>query len=110
MQLFMYLVNENKYDLPSRVGLRGGKVYLGITNWKTGREDGQTIPIERIWIHPNYSGDPAHQNDLGMIKLKEPATLNNYVQPACLPPMDYVIADGTYVTATGWGSIVESSK
>eukprot|EP00057_Strongylocentrotus_purpuratus_P026763 XP_011681237.1 PREDICTED: serine protease 30 [Strongylocentrotus purpuratus] len=91
------------------VGLHGGKVYLGITNWKTGREDGQTIPIERIWIHPNYSGDPAHQNDLGMIKLKEPATLNNYVQPACLPPMDYVIADGTYVTATGWGSIVESS-
>nr|XP_054748066.1 suppressor of tumorigenicity 14 protein homolog [Lytechinus pictus] len=91
------------------VGLRNGKVYLGITNWKTGREDGQTIPVERIWVHPNYTGGPAYQNDLGIMKLKEPATLNNFVQPACLPPRGYVIPDGSYVTATGWGSIVESS-
>ncbi|XP_071503768.1 uncharacterized protein, partial [Diadema antillarum] len=91
------------------VGLTGGRVYLGITNWLTGTEGGQNIPVEQVHYHPNYTGDPTYQNDLGLLKLKTAAEFNNYVQPACLPPRGFDPEDGTYLTTTGWGSVVESS-
>ena len=44
----------------------------------------QIIDIERIIMHPKFSGWSV-KNDIALIKLKTPAKLTARVQPICLP-------------------------
>lgn len=46
----------------------------------------QDVLVEEIIVHQNYSMDAGSQtNDIAMIRLKDVAQINNYVQPICLP-------------------------
>lgn len=49
-------------------------------------------------------------NDIGIIKLREPVKLNQYIQPACLPRMPmYPKRYNRPSWAVGWGSLSHDS-
>uniref|UniRef100_A0A3P9MIY7 trypsin n=1 Tax=Oryzias latipes TaxID=8090 RepID=A0A3P9MIY7_ORYLA len=67
----------------------------------------QHIMSAKFIRHPNY--DPRTQdNDIMLIKLSEPATLNSFVRPAVLPSK--CANDGTMCRISGWGNIRSSDE
>ncbi|XP_066274542.1 trypsin-like [Branchiostoma lanceolatum] len=61
----------------------------------------QSRQVQQVIPHPNYN-DNTLNNDIMLIKLSSPVTLNSRVSPASLPSS--MVADGTMVTVTGWGN------
>nr|XP_033815492.1 vitamin K-dependent protein C [Geotrypetes seraphini] len=65
----------------------------------------QQIAVDKILIHTNYQKS---DNDIALLHLARPATLNNHVLPICLP--DKWLAEHQLMKAekqvivTGWGS------
>ncbi|XP_019614809.1 PREDICTED: chymotrypsinogen A-like [Branchiostoma belcheri] len=64
----------------------------------------QRLQVSKVIVHSGYSRNPTNK-DLALLKLAQPATLNQYVWPVCLasgpgadPPA------GTHCVSTGWGS------
>ncbi|XP_046894504.1 trypsin-like [Hypomesus transpacificus] len=57
--------------------------------------------------HPDYSSR-TQDNDIMLIKLSRPATLNSYVQSASLPTQ--CAADGSTCQISGWGSLRPSNE
>ena len=70
----------------------------------------QVIPIDQIFIHPNYNPPVSGKDyDVALIKLRVPITFNNYVRPVCLPISSYPPGvPNCYVT--GWGSTQEGGN
>lgn len=67
----------------------------------------QHIMSAKFIRHPNY--DPRTQdNDIMLIKLSEPATLNSFVRPAVLPSK--CANDRTMCRISGWGNIRSSDE
>ncbi|XP_019948220.2 trypsin-1 [Paralichthys olivaceus] len=100
------LVNENwvvsaAHCYKSRVEVRMGEHHIKINE---GTE--QFISSERVIRHPNYSSYNIN-NDIMLIKLREPATLNQYVQPVALPTS--CAPAGTMCTVSGWGNTMSST-
>ena len=66
----------------------------------------QVIPIDQIFIHPNYNpSSTVPDYDVALIKLREPITFNNDVRPVSLPTRDFPPGTNCYVT--GWGNTLE---
>ena len=61
----------------------------------------QFIRSSRVIRHPKYSSYNIN-NDIMLIKLSEPATLNQYVQPVALPTS--CAPAGTMCKVSGWGN------
>ncbi|KAK3516771.1 hypothetical protein QTP70_023648 [Hemibagrus guttatus] len=83
------------------------QVRLGEHNIQVNEGTEQFISSAKVFRHPNYSswtGD----SDIMLIKLSQPATLNNYVQPIALPNSCPVV--GTWCKVSGWGNTMSSSK
>ena len=79
--------------------------------YNLGKADGteQVIPIEQIFIHPNFNPPSTGTDyDVALIKLKEPITFNNDVRPVCLPTSDFPPGTNCYVT--GWGNTREGGN
>ncbi|XP_051977307.1 trypsin-2-like [Xyrauchen texanus] len=76
------------------------EVSLGKHNIAIHEHTEQIILSEHAIPHPKYNGHTL-DNDIMLIKLSEPATLNEYVQPVglptCCPPA------GTMCNISGWG-------
>ncbi|XP_041961808.1 uncharacterized protein LOC121720041 [Alosa sapidissima] len=99
------LVNENwvvsaAHCYKSRVEVRMGEHDI---TYREGTE--QFISSSRVIRHPNYSSYNI-DNDIMLIKLSTPATLNQYVQPVALPTS--CAAAGTMCTVSGWGNTMSS--
>lgn len=60
---------------------------------------------ESYELHPWYSAETSKNvyNDLAMIKLSSPFTLNKYVAAMALPASTTTFATGLSCTASGWG-------
>jgi secreted trypsin-like serine protease len=56
----------------------------------------QRYNYEKITNHPQYSGS-THENDVAVIRLATPATLNSYVNIACLPGKDPVLDESVMI-------------
>jgi len=56
----------------------------------------------RVQHHQRYN-DVTTMNDIAVITLAKPFTINAFVQPACLPEPGETVADGTVGTVAGWG-------
>ncbi|XP_053182903.1 trypsin-2-like [Scomber japonicus] len=100
------LVNENwvvsaAHCYKSRVQVRLGEHHIRVNE---GTE--QFISSSRVIRHPNYSSYNIN-NDIMLIKLSEPATLNQYVQPVALPTS--CAPAGTMCTVSGWGNTMSST-
>ncbi|CAL8340321.1 trypsin-1 [Gadus morhua] len=85
----------------SRIEVRLGEHNIRVTE---GTE--QFISSSRVIRHPNYSSYNI-DNDVMLIKLRTPATLNQYVQTVALPAA--CAAAGTMCTVSGWGDTMSST-
>ncbi|XP_041799365.1 trypsin-2-like isoform X2 [Chelmon rostratus] len=85
----------------SRIEVRLGEHNIGIND-----NTEQYITSSRVIRHPNYNGYYI-DNDIMLIKLSRPATLNQYVQPVALPTS--CAPAGTMCTVSGWGNTMSSS-
>lgn len=45
--------------------------------------------MSEITVHPDYNAS-AYSRDLGILELREPATISDWVRPACLWPENEV--------------------
>ncbi|XP_059920586.1 trypsin-10-like [Gadus macrocephalus] len=84
----------------SRIEVRLGEHHIRVNE---GTE--QFISSSSVIRHPNYSSYNIN-NDIMLIKLSKPATLNQYVQTVALPTE--CAADGTMCTVSGWGNTMSS--
>ncbi|XP_043120069.1 trypsin-like [Puntigrus tetrazona] len=75
-------------------------VYLGSHNLRAPECTRQRIEAEKIIPYPNYNNRP-HNNDIMLIKLRNPATLNKYVRPIPLPK--HCTSAGEKCLVSGWG-------
>jgi len=76
-------------------------IRLGDHNRNVNEGTEQDIKAIRVISHPSYN-NPRLSNDIALIQLQRPATLNNRVGLACLPDQDYVLPAGSncYITGT----------
>ena len=69
----------------------------------------QVIPIDQIFIHPNYNPPSTGLDyDVALIKLRKPIRFNNNVRPVSLPTRDFPPGTNCYVT--GWGDTREGGN
>ena len=70
----------------------------------------QIIPIDKIIVLPKYdpAKRPRYDDDVALVKLRDPINFNNNVRPVCLPTIDF--APGTNCYATGWGNTTEGGN
>lgn len=74
--------------------------YVSLGNTKYEDYLPQEIEVEKLIKHPNYANKYPNDDDIALIKLKEPAVLNAFVRPACLNTKDTL--DVEKVLTTGW--------
>ena len=67
----------------------------------------QVIAIEKIIIHSSYDKD-GQDNDIALIKLKDPIKYNDRALPVCLPTQD--LSAGTECYISGWGALNEGGS
>ncbi|CAH1255087.1 PRSS2 [Branchiostoma lanceolatum] len=67
----------------------------------------QTVQAQQVIVHPNYN-DNTLNNDIMLIKLQHPVTINNWVSPASVPSS--MVSPGTMLTVTGWGNTLSSGS
>ncbi|KAK2864116.1 hypothetical protein Q7C36_003270 [Tachysurus vachellii] len=101
------LINQNwvvsaAHCYKSRVEVRLGEHHIQV---KEGTE--QFISSAKVIRNPNYNSWNI-DNDIMLIKLSQPATLNSYVQPVALPKS--CPPAGTRCIVSGWGNTMSSSN
>lgn len=58
--------------------------------------------ISEVFVHPKY--DPVTvDNDIALLKLRQPLKINKHVSPVCLPKDTDVMKDNARGTILGWG-------
>ncbi|KAM7421191.1 hypothetical protein PAMA_015379 [Pampus argenteus] len=82
------------------------EVRLGEHNIRKSEGTEQFISSSRVIRHPKYSSYNIN-NDIMLIKLKTPATLNEFVQPVALPTS--CAPAGTMCRVSGWGNTMSST-
>ncbi|CAH1246044.1 OVCH1 [Branchiostoma lanceolatum] len=64
----------------------------------------QRFSLSQLIMHENYVSSPVPNRDIALLKLAQPATLNQFVGTACLPDgSDDNPSEGTTCVITGWG-------
>ena len=58
--------------------------------------------VKRAIIHPAYNRDTV-DNDVALLELPEPVTLDRHAALACLPEQDEALPDQEHCTIIGWG-------
>ncbi|XP_066304145.1 trypsin-like isoform X2 [Branchiostoma lanceolatum] len=79
---------------------------LGEHSIQTEESYEQRIELAEVIFHDDY--DPkTKRNDIALLRLAEPARLNQRVSPACLPEEDVNVGSGSTCVVTGWGDTEE---
>ncbi|XP_077334448.1 chymotrypsin A-like isoform X2 [Lithobates pipiens] len=78
------------------------RVVLGEFDHSSNAEPIQVKSIGRFFSHPQYNAQ-TDVNDIALIKLSSPATLNDRVSPVCLAASSDVFNGGERCVTTGWG-------
>uniref|UniRef100_W5MUA0 coagulation factor Xa n=1 Tax=Lepisosteus oculatus TaxID=7918 RepID=W5MUA0_LEPOC len=63
-------------------------VRLGDYDTEKTDDSEETYPVEKVIIHNKYVTD-TYDNDIAIIKLKEPIKFTKFIIPACLPEKDF---------------------
>ncbi|XP_052871684.1 serine protease grass-like [Anopheles cruzii] len=69
----------------------------------------QDIPVERIIMHDNYS-NRHKRNDIALIRLSRKASLNDNVNPICLPVGPQMRTTVRNYVVAGWGTTHNSES
>ncbi|XP_076368480.1 serine protease 1 [Tachypleus tridentatus] len=80
-----------------RLYIRAGEYDLLITEVSE-----QEIKVSDSFVHPNYDIQTIN-NDIALLRLRQPLTMNVYVQVACLPSVENELHVQTMATILGWG-------
>ncbi|CAI9618993.1 unnamed protein product, partial [Staurois parvus] len=78
------------------------RVVLGAFDHSSNADPIQIKSIGKFFSHPQYS-DWTKVNDIALIKLSSPASLNDRVSPVCLAASSDVFNEGERCVTTGWG-------
>ncbi|XP_038629325.1 proproteinase E-like [Scyliorhinus canicula] len=85
---------------------RSYRVVLGEYDRAAPEGGEETIAAAKIFVHPQWNPSClACGNDIALIKLSKPATLNDKVKPACIPPSGDIFANDYPCYVTGWGTL-----
>ncbi|XP_039365486.1 chymotrypsin-like elastase family member 2A [Mauremys reevesii] len=80
------------------------RVLLGKYNLMVNEEGSIAVSPERIIVHQRWNpNNVADGNDIALIKLSQSVALSDQIQPACLPPVNSLLASGVVCYVTGWG-------
>lgn len=103
----------NGRDIPTT--WRPSRIHLGEWDTSTNPDcvgsdcapEVQKIPISKATPHPQYAPNSRNQyNDIALIRLAHPVTLNDFVKPICLPVETNLRAKlhvGEAMEVSGWG-------
>ena len=86
-----YLLCSSTHWFPSNPTDSNPKIYtihLGEHNREVSEGTEEVISAKRIISHPQYNKPVRINNDIALIQLARPATLNSRVQTVCLPSRD----------------------
>ncbi|CAH1785597.1 unnamed protein product, partial [Owenia fusiformis] len=86
-------------------------VVLGEHDRDTASGNEVRAPSAMIIPHEGYAAGAPYPNDIALIKLQQPVTFNDYIQPACLPEdpnMSVTTEDNCLIT--GWGSTQDTGN
>ena len=80
-------------------------IRLGSVDVKSVGKFEQKFVTSAIRVHTNYNSSN-NENDIALMKLHEPAKLNDYVSPICLPDQNsgQLYENGNLCHVAGWGS------
>ncbi|KAJ1081823.1 hypothetical protein NDU88_001997 [Pleurodeles waltl] len=81
---------------------RNHRVILGEHDRSSNAEQIQVKSIALTVTHPNWNPRTMN-NDITLLKLSSPATLNSRVSPVCLAEPSDVLPQGIKCVTTGWG-------
>ncbi|XP_078578540.1 ovochymase-like isoform X1 [Branchiostoma floridae x Branchiostoma japonicum] len=80
-------------------------IVLGKHHTYSSDETEQRFSLSRLIMHENYAPSPVPNKDIALLKLSQPATINQYVRTACLPQdAEDNPTPGTMCVITGWGN------
>ncbi|KYB27508.1 brachyurin [Tribolium castaneum] len=82
-------------------------VHLGSNTLEQDDSNRKILASSRYVLHPDFNPDTL-ENDVGLIKLREPVMYNDYIQRILLA-YDYT-DDDTDLTAIGWGQTSDSNN
>lgn len=77
------------------------EIDTGDGSWQASRRRVLQVLAETVIVHPDYEPKTL-ENDLALIKLKQPVPYREDIQPICLPHVDEDFT-GLDAYATGWG-------
>uniref|UniRef100_A0A8C4F8J9 complement subcomponent C1r n=1 Tax=Dicentrarchus labrax TaxID=13489 RepID=A0A8C4F8J9_DICLA len=94
-----HVLQENGNIVPNEI-LR---VYMGLTNVNTLRQS--PVYTASIHVHPEYNNpnNVNFNNDIALIKLREPITFRASVMPVCLPEKGATYVTGMMGLVSGFG-------
>ncbi|XP_069044036.1 uncharacterized protein [Lepisosteus oculatus] len=81
-------------------------VYLGRQTQVGSNLNEVSRTIQQIVWYPNYDSR-IKNNDIALIRLDNPVSFTNYIQPICLADNNSSFLDGTRCWVTGWGDTAE---
>merc|ERR1739838_1169271 len=76
------------------------EVMIGGHNWKKNKPKATFRDVVQIIIHENFNDKP-FDNDISLIKLKEPVSCNKAIQVACITTNEP--SEDDQCTVSGWG-------
>lgn len=79
---------------------------IGIHDIRLTRSE-ELYGARRIFVHERFISS-TFENDIAIIRLDRPVTVNKYTSPICLPSNN--VQPGSQVTVAGWGTVSETSR
>ena len=83
-------------------------IRLGDHNRNANEGTEQNIPAKRVIYHSSYNKPTPINNDIALIQLARPATLNSRVGTVCLPAHGYDVPTNSecYITGKSYNQII----
>lgn len=82
----------------------GLAVVLGEDSLTTSSSNQLSRSVSEIINHPSYSSSN-NNNDMSLLKLSDPVSYTDYIQPVCLTAANTAPDVGSDVWVTGWGTL-----
>ncbi|CAH1110326.1 unnamed protein product [Psylliodes chrysocephalus] len=97
------IINENTLLTAAHCFFYENPYTATITYGATIYYEGTKRNISKAFIHPNFTGEYASTNDIGVLKIDPPLVFSETVQPIKLPQSNTPNPEGKIANFAGWG-------